>query len=810
MSRTNGPRGDDPYRQPHGQADTSANSSAADSGQAFDPLDPYAYPGTGPGTGATGVYAPGVNGQAGQPGQGHGGYDPYSAAAGHGHEGYPQGHNHAGYDPAGASPAYGHAGAGDPSGQPGAAYGAPHYGGAGQPDPYGTADPYAHPVTHQGTGYENTPGAHPDASAFSGNGQHAPDPYARDPYAADPYAGGTGTVTDRGAAWDQTGWPDQQASDAGPSNGAGAPSHSSYAPQFAPFDPSAAAAGAQPSPAASSFDPQDLTQGGADTAASRLRGSDYDNWYPDTQRSTTEPSAPGYEHTARGGTDPFADPGFRAEPAFGAPASAASTNTADPSAGGPFADFADFGAAQPSFDPHPSANAGDFGTAATGYGFDPSLTALDNRPGLGGLHIDPGLRDAPVDANTMALDPGYDEDEDDETDAPRSTSRRMVMIAGALVGAIAVGGGLMYGYKVLMGGTGASNTEMSSKPPVVRSPSGPSRTRPDNPGGRTFSHTNSKIMDRLGGGAGATATATSSDRANARPSTRDSTGARRVSTISIGPDGSVRRPRPAPTPSTPAPTNPAVQIPGLSVVGGGPLSVSGPSANDQLAAARASAAARRPTSTAPRATAPQRTKPIVIRPPAVQTTQRRVAAVTPPSVTNLNRSSAEEAASQGPPLVKVSPSGKARMMNPVTGRYIPVAAPDRKGSVPPGWSGRSAVTDLAPGARSSVGATATRRAPNTTAAVSTSGGSTGYVAVLASIPVSASSRMEALARFADIQQNYGNVLDGKSPDVREANLGGRGRYHRLMIGPPGSREGAAATCSKLQQAGYSGCWVTPY
>src|SRR5205085_10585372 len=45
---------------------------------------------------------------------------------------------------------------------------------------------------------------------------------------------------------------------------------------------------------------------------------------------------------------------------------------------------------------------------------------------------------------------------------------------------------------------------------------------------------------------------------------------------------------------------------------------------------------------------------------------------------------------------------------------------------------------------------------------STSG---GYVAVLASVPKSASSRMDALKRFADMQQKYGEVLAGKTPDV---------------------------------------------
>jgi cell division septation protein DedD len=99
-------------------------------------------------------------------------------------------------------------------------------------------------------------------------------------------------------------------------------------------------------------------------------------------------------------------------------------------------------------------------------------------------------------------------------------------------------------------------------------------------------------------------------------------------------------------------------------------------------------------------------------------------------------------------------------------------------------------------------------APTSTARAST--GSNGYVAVLASVPVSAQSRLSALQRFADMQQQYGSVLLNKTPDIREANLGAKGTYHRLLVGPPGSRAQASALCSQLKSAGYTDCWVTAY
>jgi hypothetical protein len=70
--------------------------------------------------------------------------------------------------------------------------------------------------------------------------------------------------------------------------------------------------------------------------------------------------------------------------------------------------------------------------------------------------------------------------------------------------------------------------------------------------------------------------------------------------------------------------------------------------------------------------------------------------------------------------------------------------------------------------------------------------------------------MEALKQFADLQQKYGSLLQNKTPDVQEANLGEKGTYHRLLVGPPSSREQANALCSELKSAGYASCWVTSH
>ena len=70
--------------------------------------------------------------------------------------------------------------------------------------------------------------------------------------------------------------------------------------------------------------------------------------------------------------------------------------------------------------------------------------------------------------------------------------------------------------------------------------------------------------------------------------------------------------------------------------------------------------------------------------------------------------------------------------------------------------------------------------------------------------------MDALKQFADLQQKYAAQLGGKTPDVQDANLGDKGFYHRLFVGPPGSKQEASRLCSDLKSVGYTSCWIKSY
>ena len=320
-----------------------------------------------------------------------------------------------------------------------------------------------------------------------------------------------------------------------------------------------------------------------------------------------------------------------------------------------------------------------------------------------------------------ALEQSYphDDGEEYEIEEPRRGSWTM-RIAGAVVVAVGLGFGLAQAYKLVVGSSPDGAT------PLITGDSGPSKTKPTDPGGKKFAHTDSKIMGRLG------ESSSSSD--------TDTGGSRKVQTLVVGRDGSIVPPSAPPTQT--GSVSPTVAVPGMTVVdgyGGFPQPNSEPS--------RAPVAPEKP----PAATAQ---KPIVVNPPSSPEKPVVIARTTPANK----------------PVNAAPPAAKAPAL-----KRPAVSAP--KKPAPPAAAAR---------------------------------GGNGYVAVLASVPVSSKSRLAALQRFADMQQKYSSVLQNKTPDIKEANLGERGRYHRLLVGPPGSRAQASALCSQLKSAGHKDCWVTAY
>ena len=95
-------------------------------------------------------------------------------------------------------------------------------------------------------------------------------------------------------------------------------------------------------------------------------------------------------------------------------------------------------------------------------------------------------------------------------------------------------------------------------------------------------------------------------------------------------------------------------------------------------------------------------------------------------------------------------------------------------------------------------------APRPAAAQPAAGTGTGnYVVQVAA----RKSQTDALAAFADIQQKYPRLLNGYRPIIKRADLGNKGVWYRLNVGPVESRQVASSLCGKLKGAGMRSCLV---
>jgi hypothetical protein len=83
------------------------------------------------------------------------------------------------------------------------------------------------------------------------------------------------------------------------------------------------------------------------------------------------------------------------------------------------------------------------------------------------------------------------------------------------------------------------------------------------------------------------------------------------------------------------------------------------------------------------------------------------------------------------------------------------------------------------------------------AAPATSGG--GYAVQVSSHR----SEQEAQSSFRALQAKYPNLLGGREPIIRRADLGAKGIYYRAMVGPFDSADQATDLCTNLKAAGAS-------
>jgi hypothetical protein len=69
------------------------------------------------------------------------------------------------------------------------------------------------------------------------------------------------------------------------------------------------------------------------------------------------------------------------------------------------------------------------------------------------------------------------------------------------------------------------------------------------------------------------------------------------------------------------------------------------------------------------------------------------------------------------------------------------------------------------------------------------------------------SQTDALASFADMQQKFPMLLANYRPMVQKADLGAKGTWYRLRIGPIADKTTATKLCSQLKSQGLPDCVV---
>ena len=69
------------------------------------------------------------------------------------------------------------------------------------------------------------------------------------------------------------------------------------------------------------------------------------------------------------------------------------------------------------------------------------------------------------------------------------------------------------------------------------------------------------------------------------------------------------------------------------------------------------------------------------------------------------------------------------------------------------------------------------------------------------------NQTEALATFADMQQKYPTLLANYRPMVQKADLGAKGVWYRLRIGPINDKATASKLCTQLKSQGMPDCLV---
>jgi len=166
----------------------------------------------------------------------------------------------------------------------------------------------------------------------------------------------------------------------------------------------------------------------------------------------------------------------------------------------------------------------------------------------------------------------------------------------------------------------------------------------------------------------------------------------------------------------------------------------------------------------------------------MNTTTATSATVAPPPATTQPKTATTTAMTATQPQPKPATTAAATMKPTVT----PTATASQQAATGAPKALVPAVTKPAP-AQPKQQATAPA---DTTAPALASG---GFLVQVASYP----SEADATAAFASLKQKNGALLSGYSANIKKVDLGAKGTWYRLRVGPFADKAGAAAAAARL-------------
>ncbi len=334
--------------------------------------------------------------------------------------------------------------------------------------------------------------------------------------------------------------------------------------------------------------------------------------------------------------------------------------------------------------------------------------------------------------------------------------RSIVMVSSALLGAVALGGALAFAYKQSGGGADGGT------PPLVQADSRPVKEAPAEPGGKEFQNKNKLIYERLQNGDQPEAERiVPRQEALAVPAMPGAPGADQTAGLPAGV-------APAAAPGAPA------AVATVDDPSGGPRRV-------KTLVVRPDGSVEAPPPGAPAAAPAQMAQPEM---PAMP---QEVAAAAPPPPAAMPMPPAAEVQAIPTPVTVPAPQAAAPAPVPMPAPApMPAADPQAVAAIPAPVAAPAPAQAAAPAAAPAAAAKPSK-----------------YVVQVGS----KQNQTEALAEFADMQQKYPTLLSSYRPMVQKADLGSKGVWYRLRIGPIVDKPTASKLCTQLKSQGLPDCLV---